>query len=210
MFSGIVQDVGTVKEVEFKNNILEITISSKNLADDVYVGDSIAVDGCCLTVIEKAISNQPSAISHFKVQLTQETLSKTNFSKLEIGSKINLELPLEFGEKVSGHLVTGHVDATGEIISVNVDGDSAFVEVNYPIKLRSYIAPKGSIAVNGVSLTVVNRDNTHFSFALIPYTRDNTNLDFLKTGDLVNLEVDLISRYLVNFLECRESQWSRI
>ena len=192
MFSGIVQETGIVKDIESKNGILDITISSEDL--DFKIGNSIAVDGCCLTVVDL---NQKL----FKVQVTRETRDKTNFHNLKIGSKVNLEPSLKLGDKLDGHLVSGHVDATGEVSKIIQDGENTIVQISYPHTLRSFIAQKGSLTVNGVSLTVIESKNDKFAFTLIPYTRDNTNLGLLKEGDLVNLEVDLVARYLVNYME---------
>ena len=192
MFSGIIQESGTVKDLKIRNEILEITISSKDL--NLKVGSSIAVDGCCLTVVELASQG-------FTVQVTQETLRKTNFQNLKSGSKVNLEPSLKLGDSLDGHLVSGHIDASGEVNKIIQDGENTVVKISYPRELRNFIAQKGSIAVNGVSLTVIESKNNIFSFTLIPFTRDNTKLGLLKEGDLVNLEVDLISRYLINYME---------
>lgn len=195
MFSGIVQEVGKAQNLEFRNGLLELTIFYNNL-DSVQIGDSISVDGCCLTVTEVTQSS-------FKVQVTEETLEKTTFKNLTNGSKINLEPSLRLGDKICGHLVSGHVDTSGEVLSIESEklNENTIIKVKYSNNLRSFIAPKGSITVNGVSLTVVESKDNVFSFTLIPFTRDNTNLGLIKVGDHVNLEVDLISRYLVNYME---------
>lgn len=190
MFSGIVQELGIVKDLTSKNGIVEISVSSKNC---LKTGNSIAVNGCCLTVVD--ISR-----NLFKVQVTQETINKTSFQNLKIGARVNLEPSLRLGDKLDGHLVLGHVDTAGEVTEVIKDNENAIVKILYPHELKNYIAPKGSITVNGVSLTVIESKDNIFSFTLIPYTRDNTNLGLLKEGDLVNLEADLVSRYLVNYL----------
>lgn len=226
MFSGIVQEIGIVKNIKSSKGILNIEITSSELIKDLKEGDSIAVDGCCQTVIELRTGEtanrrdgdfsseikfapsplRPTADSFF-IQATEETLSKTNFKNLKIGSRVNLESALKLGDKINGHLVTGHIDMAGEISDVLSSYDNKIVKINFPSELKNHIAPKGSICVNGVSLTVVGVGlkptctNNEFSFTLIPYTRDNTNLGLIKIGDLVNLEIDLISRYLVNYLE---------
>lgn len=195
MFSGIVQDIGTVEDIKSKNDLLEITISSKRLINDLQISDSVAVDGCCLTVTE--IRKEKSS---FKVQVTDETISKTNFSKLKLGSKVNLEPSLKVGDNLGGHLVLGHIDSTGEVSDVLSFNGNKIIKISFSKELNDFIAQKGSIAVNGVSLTVIESKNNNFSFTLIPYTSDNTNLGLIKAGDPVNLEVDLISRYLINYL----------
>lgn len=194
MFSGIVREIGILKSREFQNGILNIIIESKKLISELEIGDSVAVNGSCLTVIEKTSNS-------FKVQATEETLVKTNFEKLTAGSKLNLELALKVGDKLDGHLVLGHVDACGEISDILSVQENKIIRVSIPKGLELYIAPKGSISVNGVSLTVIDSKNSEFGFTLIPYTRDNTNLGLVKIGDLVNLEIDLVSRYLVNYIE---------
>lgn len=198
MFSGIVQEVGTVKNLESKNGILELSISSECLIKDFKIGSSVSVNGCCQTVVEK---NNNS----FKIQATDETLKKTNLSGLQINSKVNLEPSLKLGQSIDGHLVSGHVDMVGKVSETSELGENKIIVISYPQEYEKYIASKGSISVNGVSLTVINSKNGKFDFTLIPFTRDNTNLGLIKIGDLVNLEIDLISRYLVNYLENRES-----
>ena len=215
MFSGIIKEIGTVEKLESNNEILNLTISS-NLKN-ISLGDSISVDGCCLTVtqdyrqtglqanrtIDPQVlkSSSPQILTPFTVQITQESLLKTNLSNLKIGSKVNLEPSLKVGDSLDGHLVSGHIDNTGEVCEIQDDGENRIVKIIFPKELRSFIAPKGSVSVNGVSLTVIDVVNDTFSFTLIPYTKNNTNLGLIKIGDLVNLEVDLISRYLVNYME---------
>ncbi|OGI10225.1 MAG: riboflavin synthase subunit alpha [Candidatus Melainabacteria bacterium RIFCSPLOWO2_02_FULL_35_15] len=195
MFSGIVQEIGIIKDIGMKNRILELTISSKHLINDLKIGSSIAVNGCCLTVVEC------SPAKTFKVQVTEETLKKTNFLNLKSGLKVNLESSLKLGETIDGHLVSGHIDTVGEVSDICSSGENKIIKISYSSEYGKYIAPKGSISVNGVSLTIIESKNDKFDFTLIPFTRDNTNLGLLKAGDLVNLEIDLISRYVVNALE---------
>lgn len=192
MFSGIVREVGTVEELKLEDGLLELSVSSK--LNNLSLGDSISHDGCCLTVTEVDQNI-------FKVQATEETLNKTTFSNLKKGSKINLEPSLRLGDSLDGHLVSGHVDTIGEIKEIISNEENRIVKIEFANEYRSYIAPKGSITVNGVSLTVVDVESNFFTFTLIPYTRDNTNLGLLSAGDKVNLEMDLISRYLVNYLD---------
>ena len=194
MFSGIVQEIGTVKNINSSSGILNIEISCSELIKDLKEGDSVSVDGCCETIVKTTSSS-------FIVQATGETLNKTNFKSLKKDSKINLEAALKIGDKINGHLVTGHIDTTGEVRDVLASYDNKIVKIVFPLEFKNYIAAKGSITVNGVSLTVIDVKNNEFSFTLIPYTRDNTNLGLIQEGDLVNLEVDLISRYLVNYME---------
>lgn len=193
VFSGIVQEIGIVKSIESKNGILEIFVSCNEVIKDLKIGSSVAVNGCCQTVID--ITN-----SSFRIQATKETLQRTNFQNLVKGLKVNLEASLKLGDSIDGHLVSGHVDATGIVVDILSSGENKIIKIQFPGELDNYVVSKGSIAVNGVSLTIIDSKNSHFSFTLIPYTRDNTNLGLIKVGDLVNLEVDLIGRYLVNYL----------
>lgn len=192
MFSGIVQEIGIVEDVNQQDGLKEITISSKLKFN---LGESVSVNGCCLTVTDSGGNLE------FKVQITNETLSKTNFLTLHVGSKVNLEPSLRLGDKLDGHLVSGHVDDVGEVKEISTDSFGKLITIHFPERLSQFIAPKGSIAVNGVSLTVIDVKNNTFNFTLIPYTEVSTNLGLLKIGDLVNLEVDLVSKYLVNYLE---------
>ena len=198
MFSGIVQEIGTIAEVQSQNGLLESTISSKQLISNFKVGSSVSVNGCCQTVVKKDKNS-------FKVQATEETLKKTNFLNLKTGSKVNLEPSLKLGETIDGHFVSGHVDTIGEVFDISSTGENKIIEISYSGEYGKYISPKGSVSVNGVSLTIIDSKEAGlkpaFTFTLIPFTRDNTNLGLLKIGDLVNLEVDLIGRYLINYLE---------
>ena len=200
MFSGIVKAVGIVEELKSTSGILNIKISCNAGLREINIGDSVAVNGCCQTVVKKDRDS-------FIVQATQETLEKTNLKFLTVGSKVNLEPSLKLSESLDGHLVSGHVDFTGEICEILNDGENRIVAISFPKDYQKYIASKGSITVNGVSLTVIEVKDVRggsasaLTITLIPYTRDNTNLGLIKIGDPVNLEVDLVSRYVVNYLE---------
>ncbi len=200
MFSGIVQEIGEILSLKHSDGILELTIKSN--IKGIELGDSISVDGCCQTVSSR--NQVVDGGQSFTIQATEETLNKTNFKTYKIGDKVNLEPALKMGDKISGHLVSGHVDACGEIYNIIQNGENTVVQVQYSRDLRKFITNKGSICVNGVSLTVIDSDLENrciFSFTLIPFTRSNTNLGLIKKGNLVNLEIDLISRYLINYLE---------
>lgn len=196
MFSGIVQELGTIEKLEDSNGILDITVSSRKLISNLHKADSIAINGCCQTIV--SVKNNSFI---FNVQAVEETLKRTNFSLLKKGSKVNLEPSLKLGDSLDGHLVTGHIDACGTVLNITASGENTLIKISFGEELRGFIAPKGSISVNGVSLTVIDVEKSAFTFTLIPYSRDNTNLGELQIGDLVNLEVDLVSRYLVNYLK---------
>ena len=197
MFTGIVKDIGIVEHIESKSGLLEFTVSA-NLKE-LDIGKSISVDGCCLTITQ--IRADCSDRLLFSVQVTEETIKRANLFKLKAGSKVNLEPSLKLGDSVDGHLVTGHVDAVGEINNLLKKEENTDIEILFPKELKKFMSSKGSIAVNGVSLTVIDIKNNTFNFTLIPYTRDNTNLGLLRIGDLVNLEVDVAARYFVNYME---------
>jgi riboflavin synthase len=188
MFTGIVETVGQVRHVQASPTGTRVVIGCGNLSlEDVTVGDSISVDGCCLTVVKL----EPDA---FHVDVSQETLAVTvGFAH---GAAVNLEKALRLSDRLGGHLVTGHVDARGTVTRLEQAGESWLVEIRVPALLRKYIARKGSITMNGVSLTVNRIEDDRFEVNLIPHTMHITNLEHLRVASEVNLEVDLLARYL--------------
>jgi riboflavin synthase len=193
MFSGIIADVGTITQSEDRDGGLRLTVSTKALGmDDVQLGDSIAVNGVCLTVIEKSGTA-------FTVDVSRETLNCTVGLK-EQGAHVNLEKALRLSDRLGGHLVSGHVDGVGEVVSFDDLGESWRLSVRAPQALAKYIAMKGSVTINGVSLTVNEVRDTEFSVNLIPHTLAETTLKELKAGARVNLEIDLIARYVERML----------
>lgn len=189
MFTGIVSEVGQLKSKKaYEGGKVSLEILSKKIKPTI--GDSICVNGACLTVTQKTKSG-------FYVEVVNETLERTNLGKLEINAKINLEPSLKFSDKLDGHIVTGHIDTTAKILKT----DKAGLVIQLLSKIKPFIAEKGSIAINGVSLTVARTTKNSFSAALIPFTLKNTNLGLLKKGGIVNIEVDIISRYLYNFIK---------
>jgi riboflavin synthase len=192
MFTGIVQATGVVKAnaPSGKGARIEIRAGGLDLGD-VRIGDSIAVDGCCLTVIEKTGAG-------FAVDVSRETLDCT--AGLALGRKVNLEKALRLSDRLGGHLVSGHVDGVGEVTCFEPVGESWRLEVRVPAELKRYVARKGSVTLNGVSLTVNRVDADLFEVNLIPHTLQATNLDSLQAGTSVNVEVDLVARYLERLL----------
>ena len=188
MFTGIVETLGQVRHVQTSHTGTRVVIGCGNLSlADVKVGDSISVDGCCLTVVKL----EPDA---FHVDVSQETLAVTvGFAH---GASVNLEKALRLSDRLGGHLVTGHVDARGTVTRLEPAGESWLVEIRVPAMLRRYIARKGSITLNGVSLTVNRVEEDRFEVNLIPHTMHVTNLKHLRVAGEVNLEVDLLARYL--------------
>ena len=189
MFTGIVEEVGIVSKIT--NN--GMTVKALRILSDVKLGDSIAVNGTCLTAV--SFSN-----TEFSVDLSPETMRRTSLSQLTEGSRVNLERALSASDRMGGHIVQGHVDATGRITSIKPDGDSIIFRVRIPKRLDKYIVEKGFVAVDGISLTVVKRGASSFTLAVIPYTLENTNLAVLSEGDQVNLEADILAKYVESLL----------
>ena len=189
MFTGIVEEMGIVSKIT--NN--GMTVKASRVLSDVKLGDSIAINGTCLTAV--SFSN-----SEFSVDLSPETMRRTSLSQLTEGSRVNLERALSASDRMGGHIVQGHVDATGRITSIKPDGDSIIFRVRIPKRLDKYIVEKGFVAVDGISLTVVKRGASSFTLAVIPYTLENTNLAVLSEGDQVNLEADILAKYVESLL----------
>lgn len=192
MFSGIIEATGVIEAAEEQGENLRLTVTSQKLGmQDVRLGDSIAVNGVCLTVV--AFSE-----AGFSADVSPETLRCT--CGLELGAAVNLEKAMRYGDRVGGHLVSGHVDGVGQVTRLAKHGDHWQVEFEAPAELARFIARKGSIAVNGVSLTVNRVDNARFEVNLIPHTWSVTTLELLEQGSRVNLEIDMLARYLERML----------
>jgi riboflavin synthase len=200
MFTGIVTDVGTVRSVEQRGD-LRLQIATGYDMDTIDLGASIACSGVCLTVVDKGDD-------WFAVDVSAETVSRTAADQWREGAKLNLERSLRLGDELGGHIVTGHVDAVAEVVGVCPEGDSLRVGVSVPRSLGPMIAPKGSIALDGVSLTVNDvRDaedgSTHFAVNIIPHTAQQTTLRDLGKGRQLNVEVDVLARYIGRMLTAR-------
>ncbi|TYK04945.1 riboflavin synthase [Cucumis melo var. makuwa] len=198
LFTGIVEEIGHVKNLGIgENGGYDLEINAKTVLEGVNLGDSIAVNGTCLTVT--AFDHQ---LSEFKVGLAPETLRKTSLVELSPGSPVNLERAVQPISRMGGHFVQGHVDGTGEIISMDPEGDSLWIKVKTSEALLNYIVPKGFIAVDGTSLTVVDvfDDEKAFNFMLVAYTQKNVVIPLKKVGHLVNLEVDILGKYVQRLL----------
>jgi riboflavin synthase len=196
MFTGIVEHLGVVESLTRGENGGRIRIKSPEIAGALSVSGSIAVNGCCLTIVE---SNRES----FAADLSPETLQRTTFGKLKSGVRVNLERPLTAGKELGGHFVQGHVDAVGKVTAITHQGENVWLEVSIPSELSGYVAEKGSITVDGISLTVAAWRDGVASFAIIPFTLAHTNLGGLAVGDGVNLEADVIAKYVERLLESR-------
>ncbi len=198
MFTGLIQSVGKIIASSSKGEDLLLSIDCGNLAmDDVVIGDSIAVNGVCLTAIHLK-NNQ------FDVHVSKETLRATTGLNCVTQQAVNLEKALRLNDRLGGHLVSGHVDGIGEVVNFIALGDCWKLDIRAPHAISKFIAVKGSICVHGVSLTVNTVEGDIFSMNLIPHTLANTNLQYLKTGDFVNLEVDLIARYVERMTEWQQ------
>ena len=194
MFTGIVTDVGRVRDVRETNRDRRFEIETAFDLTTVAIGASISHAGCCLTVVEKGDG-------WFAVEVSGETLSLTTLDAWKEGRRINLERAARVGDELGGHIVSGHVDGIGEVLSVESEGGSHRVRIRAPRPLHRFIAPKGSITVEGVSLTVNDVEDDVFGVNLIPHTWDVTTLGELKDGSRVNLEIDMLARYLARWRE---------
>jgi riboflavin synthase len=195
MFTGIIEEVGAIVEFDESQEFRTIRVRAAKVMDDLVLGSSIAVNGVCLTVR----SLKPDS---FSAELSRETLDCTTLDDLICGGLVNLERPMRADARFGGHIVQGHVDGTGRIRQFDREGDSWNLIVEFPEDGARYIVDKGSIAVDGISLTVAALiDDTAFSIAIIPHTLDNTNLKTVKPGDSVNLEYDMIAKYVESLLK---------
>ncbi|NSX32037.1 riboflavin synthase [Brevundimonas vesicularis] len=194
MFTGIVTDIGRVREVRETDRDRRYEIETAWNTDGIDLGASISHAGCCLTVTEKGAD-------WFAVEVSNETLSKTTLGAWKTGDGVNLERAAKLGDEMGGHVVSGHVDGLGRVISITPEGGSHRIEIEAPAPLHRYIAAKGSITVDGVSLTVNAVEGQVFSLNIIPHTWDVTTLGRLKVGDPVNLEIDMLARYLARWQE---------
>lgn len=197
MFTGIIEELGTVQVIKKGGNSAKIAISAPLVVSDVKLGDSIAVNGICLTVTEFEKEK-------FTAEVMAETLAKTNLGDLLPGTKVNLERALRLSDRLGGHLVSGHVDGVGRIIRQTREDIAIITEISYPQELGKYLIVKGSVAIDGISLTVVSVTPAAFTVSLIPHTRGMTTLGLKKAGDKVNLEADVIAKYLEKLTEKKD------
>ena len=190
MFTGIVEEVGVVAKISGN----AMTVRASKVTGDLKLGDSIAVNGACLTAVS-------CGRNEFSVDLTPETMRRTSLGQLSVGRPVNLERALLASDRMGGHIVQGHVDGTGRVMSTKPEGDSIIFRIRVPKRLHRYIVEKGFVAVDGISLTVVKRGASSFTMAVIPYTLNNTNLASLSVGDRVNLEADILAKYIESLLD---------
>lgn len=193
MFTGIITDVGEVRQIEQRGD-LRARIGTRYDMDGVDMGASICCDGVCLTVVDKGAD-------WFDVDISAETVSKTNLDTWADGRRVNLERSLKVGDELGGHIVSGHVDGQAEVVGLRDEGDSTRVTLRAPEGLERFIAPKGSVALNGTSLTVNEVEGRDFGINFIPHTKDVTTWGDVKVGDRVNLEIDTLARYVARLQE---------
>ena len=192
MFTGIIKETGKIRKIKNKNGNIEIEIQCQKILNGLNTGDSISVSGVCLTVTD--FDNEA-----FRCDVSFNTLNSTSFKHLRTGDTVNLESSLTPSDKLGGHFVHGHVDCAAKILKFSAMGDSHLINLELPRDIRDFVTLKGSIAIDGISLTISGVETDNFSAVIIPYTYKNTNLIQKKSGDLVNIEVDMLARYIVNF-----------
>lgn len=193
MFTGIVTDMGNIRHIEQRGD-LRARIGTRYTMADVDIGASIACDGVCLTVVTKGLH-------WFDVDVSAESVSKTNLGTWAVGRQVNLERALRVGDELGGHIVSGHVDGLAQVVSVSDEGDSTRVTLRAPEALARFIAPKGSVTLNGTSLTVNEVDGCEFGINFIPHTKEVTTWGRVAVGDEVNLEIDTLARYVARLAE---------
>ena len=199
MFTGIIEDMGEVRRWQKRGGSGVLTVATRLPLEELKMGSSIAVNGACLTIVDKARGR-------FTVDVSPETLQRTNFRSLRRGDMVNLERPLRLSDRLGGHLVTGHIDGVGIAEKIRKMGKFIFHTFRVPQRLELQLVPKGSVVVDGISLTVNECEDRRFSVAVIPFTLKHTNLRDLRVGDKVNIETDLIGKYvqrLLPLMPCR-------
>src|SRR5262245_23209590 len=200
MFTGLIEEVGRVQQVANGHAGTRLKVEAKNLARELKKGDSVAVSGVCLTAVEV----EPNG---FSADLAQETLERTSLAQLRTGAPVNLELPVKSGARLGGHVVQGHVDGTGKVIELKrlEAKDDYWLSVSIPQELQKYVVEKGSIAIEGISLTVAKVDGNEIGIAVIPHTYSATNLYSLRAGEAVNIEVDVLAKYAESLAKAKSS-----
>jgi len=194
MFTGLIEDVGRVAAVELNKGSAVLAVETSLPVRSMELGASIAINGACLTVVKKDKST-------FTVDVSPETLSRTSLAILGVGGLVNLERPLRLQDRLGGHLVTGHIDGVAVVESIETRGEFTFFTFNVPTQLGHFLVSKGSVAVDGISLTVNECSRRRFAVAIIPFTLEHTNLRARRVGDKVNIETDLVGKYVQKFVK---------
>lgn len=193
MFTGIIESLGSIKKIKKLDGGLELTVEAM-LNSELTIDDSIAINGVCHTVVSRGQNE-------FVVQSVEETLRKTTIGMLREGDPVNLEQSLTLNKRLDGHIVQGHADTTGKIISVEKEGTNWLLSIRYPEEFQNLIVGRGSIAIDGISLTVAREHNHEFTVAIIPYTYEHTNLSSKHAGNYVNLEFDILGKYVQKMMQ---------
>ena len=196
MFTGIIEHLGTISRLDLTFAGGTVTVQAPTLTRDLSVSASVAVNGCCLTVVHRDGN-------HFFAELSRETLAKTSLGSLKVGARVNLEQAITAGKEFGGHFVLGHVDNMGRVVHLRPEGQSWIYGVELPEELARYVVSKGSITIDGISLTVARWQNRIAEIAVIPYTYEHTNIRDRVAGDAVNLEADILAKHIERFLEQR-------
>ena len=194
MFTGIIEEVGRIKSIAFRGDSAELAIEGSLIFSDIHVGDSIAVNGVCLTVTS-------FSGNVFTADVMHETLDRSSLGTLGVGGAVNLERAMAADGRFGGHIVSGHIDGTGRIVSIRPDSNATWYQIEAPAAIMRYIVEKGSIAIDGISLTVARVDATTFSVSIIPHTSGQTTLSMCRVGDVVNLENDIIGKYVEKLMQ---------
>lgn len=194
MFTGIIETVGTVGHIDHKDDMARMRIDTDSAFGDFELGESIAVNGVCLTVADAGESS-------FSVDMTTETLSRTSFKQVESGTTVNLERALTPNKTMSGHFVMGHVDQVGSVVNIEKKAGEVLFRFQHPPELAPFVIEKGSVAIDGISLTLFDCRDDQFTVSVIPFTWDHTNLNARQKGDAVNIECDMIGKYVVKACE---------
>jgi len=194
MFTGLIEEIGKLTSTAPFGSGIKFSVSAKKILTDAKIGDSIAINGVCLTIVE-ILENG------FSFDVSPETLSRTNLGTLKIGEYINLERALKLSDRLGGHIVQGHIDTLGKIVGITQLKEHTIFKIEIPTKYRELIVEKGSIAIDGISLTINSIQNNTIELNIIPHTIKETNLQYRKIGDLVNIEFDIIGKYVLNALK---------
>ncbi|GMT45582.1 MAG: riboflavin synthase subunit alpha [bacterium] len=200
MFTGLIEETGEVRAIRKGEVSFQITIAASKIMEELRLGDSVCTSGACLTVVNLTKDS-------FTVDIMAETVKHTNFKDMKTGNRVNLERAMRLSDRVAGHLVAGHVDGVGEITRIQKDGIATLMTIKTPKNLAAQMVDKGSVAVDGISLTITKTGSDNFQVSIIPHTARETTLLTKKTGEKVNIETDMIGKYVRNFLtQSQESQ----
>jgi len=203
MFTGLIEEIGSIKSIQGGGKSIRLTVSARKIMDDVKLGDSIATNGICLTVVSFNSTG-------FSADVMPETMSRTNFGLLGAGSRVNLERALRVGDRMGGHMVSGHIDGLGEVVGREQDDNAIWVSIAAPGNILKYIVEKGSVAIDGISLTVAYVDEKIFKVSIIPLTQEDTTLTSKKKGEKVNLECDMTAKYIEKFMLHRDEESAQV